>query len=125
MKKKLTSLAIQSLPEGNYHDAGFGGLQLRVGRERKTWSVFHRVGGRLNQSRLGHFPQMGLADARKAAAALAEAVNTGLPLPSVQAHPRDLVMTMSDLLDRYGQHKRKRGGRVRTLDETLRRIRKG
>ena len=47
MRKKLTVAAIQSLPQGNYADAISPGLNLRIGARRKTWSVYHRLGGRL------------------------------------------------------------------------------
>ena len=67
MKKKLTAVAVATLPPGIYTDAACAGLTLRVGVKRRTWSVFHRLGGRLTQTTIGHFPAMGLADARKAA----------------------------------------------------------
>ena len=79
MKKKLTAVTVATLPDGNYTDSAHPGLTLRVGANRRTWSVFHRLGGRLKQTTIGHFPAMGLADARKAASALAERVEAGAP----------------------------------------------
>jgi hypothetical protein len=80
MRKKLTALILPTLPQGAYHDSGSPGLQLRVGKTRSTWSAFHRLAGKLKQTTLGHYPQMSLSDARKAAAALADAVEAGLPV---------------------------------------------
>ena len=59
MKKKLTAVAVATLPPGNYTDAACAGLTLRVGVKRRTWSVFHRLGGRLRQTTIGHFPHDG------------------------------------------------------------------
>ena len=80
MRKKLTALTIPTLPEGQLPRRGSPGLQLRVGETRSTWSAFHRSAGKLKQTTLGHYPQMSLSDARKAAAALADAVEAGLPV---------------------------------------------
>src|SRR4051794_35517849 len=79
MRMKLTAVAIPTLPHGDFADLAYPGLHLRIGAKRRTWSVFHRQGGRLKQSTLGYFPAMGLADARKAAGQLVERVQAGAP----------------------------------------------
>ena len=126
MKKKLTAVAVASLPPGIYTDAACAGLTLRVGVKRRTWSVFHRVGGRLTQTTIGHFPTMGLADARKAAGTLAERIEAGAPPEPPAPHPRAAVLTLGGLIDRYERHRRRKGGRgMKSLDEALRTVRRG
>lgn len=123
--KKLTVIAIKSLPPGNYADAGYPGLNLRIGVHRRTWSVYHRVGGRQRQTRLGFFPAMGLAEARRAAAELVERVDAGgAPLPP-KPHPR-AALTLEQLVDRYEVHRRRKAGRgIKTLAQSMRTIRSG
>ena len=126
MKKKLTAVAVASLPPGIYTDAACAGLTLRVGVKRRTWSVFHRVSGRLTQTTIGHFPTMGLADARKAAGTLAERIEAGAPAEPPAPHPRAAVLTLGGLIDRYERHRRRKGGKgMKSLDEALRTVRRG
>jgi integrase len=126
LKKKLTALGIAALPQGNYSDAIYPGLNLRIGAKRRTWSVFHRLGGKLTQTTIGHYPAMGLAEARKAADGLAERVEAGVPPEPAKPHPRAAAITLGDLVDRYERHKRSKGGRgTRTIDEAMRSVRKG
>lgn len=65
----LTDKAIRGLPPGTVHDAACPGLQLRVGlRGGKTWEVvFYDATRARRRVRLGTFPDLGLAAARRAA----------------------------------------------------------
>ena len=82
MRKKLTTTTLFSLPQGDFDDILFPGLTLRVGVNRKTWTVRHRAGGKQRRDRLGYFPELGLGEARAAARELAERADSGvLPVP--------------------------------------------
>ena len=125
MRIKLTAVVIPTLPQGNYADVLCPGLNLRIGTKRKTWSVYHRAGGRLRQSKLGYFPSLGLADARKAAGELVERVQAGAPPPPSEPHPSSRL-SLDGLIDRYEAHRRRKGGRgTKTLDHGLRVVRNG
>jgi integrase len=62
---KLTDLAIKTLPEGVYFDEKTPGFGLLVGKRRKTWLVVKGT-GRV-RVRIGHYPTLSLADARRKA----------------------------------------------------------
>ena len=66
MKLHLTDLTVQRLHElGTYLDETTPGFGIRVGKNRKTWIV---VRGHIRQRvRIGHYPAMSLAAARKEA----------------------------------------------------------
>ncbi len=101
------------------------GLNLRVGTTRKTWSVYHRTGGRLKQSKLGYFPAMALADARKAARELLERLAAGAPPLPPEPHP-SASLTLGGLIDRYQAHRRRKGGRgTKSLAQSIRVVRNG
>lgn len=70
MKLNLTTKSIQGLKSDareNYFDTDTRGLVLRVGPRRKTWYFTYRAGGPMQWLRLGEFPELELAKARKAA----------------------------------------------------------
>jgi hypothetical protein len=74
-----------------YWDDNVSGLSIRVSEAgRKTWSVMYRVNGRLRRYTLGVYPVLGLADARrKAAAALRDASSgTDPAAEKIAARPR-------------------------------------
>ncbi|HEV2897258.1 MAG TPA: integrase family protein [Pseudaminobacter sp.] len=128
MKMKLTVLAIPSLPEGNYTDAACAGLTLRVGAKRRTWSVYYRIGGKLKQTTIGYWlpdnKGMGLADARKAAADLADRVNAGAPVEPPPPHPRQGSKTLGEVIDLYEKMRRAKGAKgTKTIDAALRTVR--
>lgn len=122
---KLTAANIPTLPEGQYTDSAHPGLNILVGKKRKTWYLRHRVGGTQRQDKLGYFPVLGLADARKAAAALAERIDSGAPSPRPPAHPRNDAFTLGALIDKYEKQRRLRGGRVRSLQDAMKAVRRG
>ena len=128
MKKKLTALAIPTLPEGQYPDALTPGLILRVGKNRRTWECRYRKGGKRHADRIGYFPAMGLAEARETAAALLKRVEAGLAAPAVQKiiHPQSPdALTLGKLIDKYEAMRRMKGGRIKRLDAALRTVRNG
>jgi integrase len=62
---RLTDLAVRALPEGVYFDERTPSFGLLVGKRRKTWLVV-KGRGRV-RVRLGHYPALSLAEARKKA----------------------------------------------------------
>ena len=100
--KKLTAIALPSLPPGEYWDAIVPGLILRVGARRRTWQYRVRVGGRYDRRPLGHFPGVGLTEAREAARNLVERLDNGAPPAPPPQHPRATAgLTLGGLIDRY------------------------
>ena len=73
----LAKLATPRVGSTDFFDIAAPALCLRVGRRSKSWCVFARLNGRLRRVTLGHHPEMGLAEARKAAEALAQAFRAG------------------------------------------------
>ena len=47
-------------------DQGYPGLHIRVGRLRKTFEIYYRLGGALHRKKIGCFPATSLAQAREA-----------------------------------------------------------
>lgn len=64
-KMNLTDLAVQRLQSGIYYDQKTPSFGIRVGKNRRTWIVVK--GERRTKVRLGHYPAMSLAEARKRA----------------------------------------------------------
>jgi integrase len=66
MRTHLTDLVVQRLQApGTYLDEATPGFGLRVGKNRKTWIIMR---GQVRQRlRIGHYPAMSLAEARKQA----------------------------------------------------------
>ena len=62
---KLTDLTIKTLPAGVYFDEKTPGFGLLVGKRRKTWLVVK--GTARVRVRIGHYPALSLADARRRA----------------------------------------------------------
>lgn len=63
--KSFTDLTVRSLPEGLHFDGQLPGFGVRVGKNRKTWFVIK--GQNRTKVRLGHYPQLSLSGARRAA----------------------------------------------------------
>jgi site-specific recombinase XerD len=68
VKTALTDITIRSLKPGVYFDSKTPAFGIRVGALRKTWLVVR--GKTRTQTVIGHYPQLGLADARAKAKAL-------------------------------------------------------
>jgi len=66
MRVHLTDIVVQRLQKpGTYFDETTRGFGIRVGKNRKTWIIMR---GQVRQRvRIGHYPAMSLADARKQA----------------------------------------------------------
>jgi integrase len=77
-KTRLTDLAVRSLPEGLYLDERTPSFGIRVGKNRKTWIVIK--GPSRTKVRLGYYPELSLADARKKAF-----ISLGSPLEPASA----------------------------------------
>lgn len=100
MKTKLTPRSCSTLPapvtgKANYHDVGMPGLALVVTcKGARSWYRIGRVAGKVTFLRLGAFPAVSLADARRAAAVINGRIAAGLP-------PRDPIAadepTLADL----------------------------
>ena len=125
--KKLSALVIPSLPAGEYWDAAFPGLILRVGARRRTWQFRYRAGGANRRARLGYYPVLGLADARSKAGDLVKRLDAGAP-PSAPppVHPRSPgALTLGALIDRYETLRAREGARTKTLPAAMRTLRHG
>ena len=123
--KKLTTLAVPSLPPGEYWDAIVPGLILLVGVRRRTWQGRARVGGKYRRIPLGHFPAVGLAEAREKARNLAERLDSGAPLSPAPEHPRSsATLTLGRLIDRYEEKRQREGARVKTLPAAMSTLRR-
>jgi integrase len=61
----FTDLAVRSLKPGTYFDLKTPGFGMRVGKNRKTWIVLK--GANRTKVRIGHYPFVTLADARRKA----------------------------------------------------------
>jgi integrase len=118
--KKLTAIALPSLPPGEYWDAIVPGLSLRVGVRRRTWQCRIRVGGRYPRVPLGHFPAVGLAEAREAARQHLERLDSGAPPAPAPQHPRSAaILTLGGLIDRYEKMRERERTRVKTLPAAM------
>ncbi len=58
-------ISLQSLKEGLYLDERTPAFGIRIGKNRKTWLVLKEPNR--TKVRLGHYPALSLADARKKA----------------------------------------------------------
>jgi integrase len=125
-RKKLSADSIPALLPGDWHDVVVPSLILRVGAKRRTWTYRASAGGRKLRVPLGHYPVMGLADAREAARMVAERVDGGIAPLKAAPHPRSPnTLTLGSLLDRYEALRRREGKKIKTLDEAMRLIRRG
>jgi integrase len=64
-KIAFTDLAVRSLPEGLHFDARTPRFGIRVGKNRRTWIVLQ--GPRSDKKKLGTYPELSLAEARRRA----------------------------------------------------------
>jgi integrase len=96
---RLIEARIEFETQGIFWDSRVHGLNVRVGKRRVTWTFYreHRLRGKRGYTcrRLGFFPVMTCADARKAA----EKVATARPQPG-----RKDAMTFAAAMVEYDQH---------------------
>src|SRR5829696_3375236 len=123
--KKLSALAVPTLPPGEWRDAALPGLILRVGARRRTWTFRARVGGVGRRDILGHFPKMSLSAAREAGRELLNRFEHGAPGPAPMPHSRSAALTLGALLDRYEKLRLREGHRTKTLTGAMRTTRSG
>jgi integrase len=94
---------------GDLNDPVAPGLNLRVGRRRATWTWLGRdAQGRVRRFALGHWPLVGLAEARRRARTMADEVRRGAdPVRDARASRArkgaPAGHTLSGLLDLYGR----------------------
>jgi len=74
---RFTDLAIRSLSEGLYFDEATPAFGIRVGKTRRTWLVIKGARASRSKVRIGHYPALSLAEARRKAL-----VALGSPLES-------------------------------------------
>ncbi len=129
--KKLSALSLPNLPVGDHPDHVFPGLTFRVQAKRKTWTLRHRIGDKQRRETLGFYfgegqpNSMGLAAAREKAREIAGRVEAGAPIGPPPVHPRKGGITLEQLIHDYEKMRRKEGGRIKSLDEALRTVRRG
>lgn len=72
---KIAAIKPPASGQAEHADVKVTGLRLRVGAGgQKTWIVRRRIGAKVLNKKIGTYPHMGLADARKAADRLLEAL---------------------------------------------------
>src|SRR5262245_7975854 len=86
MRKTLSDLFLKSAKPGVYWDEPTDGLHIRVGTRKSTWQLRFMHEGSYRFERLGHYPKLGLKEARGMAEEIAERVRTGAPV-TAQAKP--------------------------------------
>jgi integrase len=104
--KALTTAALDIMKLAKHgqfeiYDSSYPGLCIRVGKRRKTWSMFYRLGGKLHRITLGRYPAMSLAQAREAWRQARIAVDAGqepvaTPRPSA---PRPTAATFREVFE--------------------------
>lgn len=108
----LINAAIKAAATGKtaaFNDPIAQGLNLRVGRRRATWTWLGRdIEGRVRRFTLGHWPHVGLAEARRRARTMADEVRRGAdPVRDARASRARMKApvghTLSGLLDLYGR----------------------
>jgi integrase len=117
-KKKLSAIAILSLRGGRHHDHVIPGLEITVGKNRRTWTYRYRIGGRNPRQKLGYFPSMGLQAARDAARKLIDRLESGAAPQPAPVHPRS-ALTLRGLIDRYEALRQVEGHRTKTLAASM------
>ena len=119
-QKKLTAVSIPNLPPGTHADLIVPGLQLIIGRTRRTWAYRYRSGGKRPKLTLGYFPRMGLAEARASARKASERIECGVPPAGPAPHPRSpTALTLGALLDRYEVLRTREGRRTKSLPQAM------
>lgn len=87
-EKNMTDAVVRSLkPQDqryDVYDANLRGLGVRVSPTgTKSWFVMRRVSGRMTRKTFGRYPELGLSEARKAAAPVLASMSNGI----TPAHP--------------------------------------
>ena len=95
-KLRMTDLVVSRLQKsGTYWDESTPGFGIRVGKNRKTWVIMR---GQIRQRvRIGHYPAMSLADARKQAKKLLTEAPTRNPAISFETAYDDYKQSLTTL----------------------------
>lgn len=96
MRVHLTDIVVQRLQKpGTYFDETTPGFGIRVGKNRKTWVIMR---GQIRQRmRIGHYPAMSLAEARKQAKKLLTEAPTRNPAMSFATAYEDYKLSIATL----------------------------
>lgn len=117
MKRKLTDRGVANLKPGlgeartDYWDAGLPGFGIRVSANSKTWICKYFLNGRQWRLRLGHYPALKLAAARKKAlkakADVADGKNPAAEKQAARNAPRldTFAAVADDFIERYAQRR--------------------
>ena len=98
-KGKLSALGVQRAKEGTHDDGN--GLRLKVGKTgTKRWLLRLTVNGTRREIALGHYPDLGLEDAREAAGEARKAARQGIDPKSKPAEP-DAIPTFTSAAAAY------------------------
>jgi integrase len=106
MKRTLTDAAVKRLKppatgQLDIFDRGYPGLCLRLSYGgSRVWSYLCREGGRLKRHKLGTYPAVSLADARKAWRATKERLDAGQPLKALPPARNGIEDVIADWLSR-------------------------
>ena len=107
MHKKLTDKLVAALkaptdkPQINIFDSSYPALCLRVGQHGKAWTLHYRQNGKQHRITLGHYPDMGLADARDAWHQRRKQISEGHVLVAVNAPVAVAALTVADALSQW------------------------
>ena len=123
VKKAYCARPADAAP-AEYWDTIVQGLIFLVGVRRRTWQYRVREGAKYRRRALGHFPAVGLSEAREAARNLIERLDSGAPPSPAPLHPRSAAtLTLSGLIDRYEEKRLRERSRVKTLSAAMRTLR--
>jgi integrase len=125
MRKGITAGNVNGFPLGEVWDTYADNLVLRVGKRRKTWQVRLKIAGRSHRETIGHFPAVGIREARDKAREILERFEAGVPLHITTPAPQADTLTVRDLLEKYRNWRATEGTRTKSLDEGLKHIRRG
>jgi integrase len=106
MRVHLTDIVVQRLQKpGSYFDETTPGFGIRVGKARKTWVIMR---GQIRQRmRIGHYPAVSLAEARKQAKKLLTEAPTRNPAMSFATAYEDYKLSIASLRPKTeGEYKR-------------------
>jgi hypothetical protein len=109
-KLALTDMAVRTLATGTYFDTKTPAFGIRIGKHRRTWIVLK--GAKSTKLRLGHYPALSLAEARRKALV---ALGSPYHRPTAPTFPEAL----DEFLERHGSTLRPRS--KREITRTLRR----
>jgi integrase len=117
---RLTELSVAraAAKPGERHELADGlvpGLQLRVGERGKSWTLLFRARGKQRRLKLGTWPTIGLADARKLAKAALLKVAAGEDPADDAPRPATFEAVELEFIERHIRRRHKRPQDVETI----------